>query len=83
MEMIDRIAALKRHEVECYRICYYLLQCEKLASEAATIALRNLSCYDTFFTSELDKAKEILRKASLQSALSVKKKYLNFKFSPN
>ncbi len=35
MEIKDRISFLKKHENDCYRICYYLLQSEKMACEAA------------------------------------------------
>lgn len=71
--MTDRITMLKMHENDCYSICLYLLQSEKLACEAAQRALYNLSICDSFFAANPQTVSELLRKESIKSALQIKK----------
>ncbi|WP_461479586.1 hypothetical protein [Paenibacillus sp. PvR148] len=71
--MTDRITMLKKHENDCYSICLYLLQSEKLACEAAKKALYNLSICDSFFAANPQTVSELLRKESMRSALQMKK----------
>ncbi len=74
MEKNKRSAILKNHENDCYSICFYLLQCEKLACEAAENALYNLIFCDTYFVSDSHTQSNLLRKESMKSALQTKKK---------
>jgi hypothetical protein len=61
MEQKERIQILKSHENECYRICLYLLDCESLALEAATITLHDLYFDHLFFKNNISDQKLFLR----------------------
>ncbi|WP_162255034.1 hypothetical protein [Paenibacillus sp. Soil522] len=63
---------MKQHEIECYRICFYLLQSEKMARETAKDALIKLFKQEMFFASEMGARTELLRKQSIKSALEAK-----------
>jgi hypothetical protein len=73
MDMKKRGAILKKHENKCYSICFYLLQCEKMAYEAAKHALYTLIMCDSFFVADCQTKSDILRKESIKSALHIKK----------
>ncbi|MUG71578.1 hypothetical protein [Paenibacillus validus] len=73
METMERLSTLKKHETDCYSICYYLLQCDKTALEAAQKALCNLIKCDLFFVADAHTVRELLRKESIQSSLQIKK----------
>ncbi|NTZ17995.1 hypothetical protein EXW96_10570 [Paenibacillus sp. JMULE4] len=73
MEIKDRISFLKKHENDCYSICYYLLQSEKMACEAAKKALYSLSRCDSFFAENTQAVRELVRKEAMKSALQLKK----------
>lgn len=75
MEIKDRISFLKKYENDCYSICYYLLQSEKMACEAAKKALFNLSRCESFFAANSQTVRELLRKEAMKSALQMKKEH--------
>ncbi|MDF2962166.1 MAG: hypothetical protein K0S39_3901 [Paenibacillus sp.] len=74
VEIHERISILKKQENDCYSMCFYLLQCEKLACEAAKDALYNLVQSDSFFNADCRTQAGLLRKESMMSALQIKKK---------
>lgn len=60
---------LKLYEVYCYRICYYLLQNEKLASETSKTALLELFRHESFFGSTDSEKKQIVYKVATKHSL--------------
>lgn len=73
MERSERISILKQHEAACYSICYYLLQSEALACDAAKHALCSLMKCDAFFKANARTVSDLLRKESMKSALQIRK----------
>ncbi|CAG7629014.1 hypothetical protein ACFQI7_15695 [Paenibacillus allorhizosphaerae] len=73
LDMAERITILKECEQDCYSICYYLLQCEKMACEASQNALYRLFQTNRFFVQDSETVKEMLRKESIRCALQVRK----------
>jgi DNA-directed RNA polymerase specialized sigma24 family protein len=74
--MKERLSILKKHENDCYRMCFYLLQSEKMACEAAKDALYKLIEGDSFFAADSQTKNDLLRKESMKSALQIKKKLM-------
>ncbi|PZE22038.1 hypothetical protein CBW46_006480 [Paenibacillus xerothermodurans] len=74
MDMKKRLSILRKHETECYSVCLYLLQCERMACEAAKDALWHLMRCDSFFAAERSAQKQLLREESMRSALEQRKK---------
>ncbi|MGQ5395570.1 hypothetical protein ACT8ZS_32695 [Paenibacillus sp. M.A.Huq-84] len=70
--MMERISILRKQETDCYSLCLYLLQCERLACMAAEDALYKLIQCDSFFTADLQTKDIMLRKMSMTSALHIK-----------
>lgn len=67
---------LREYEIYCYRICFYLLECEKLALQAAETTLYQLF-FDHLFYLQDDKARKMqVLKASINGALHLYKKGL-------
>lgn len=62
MNRNDRIRRLREVEVMCYRLCYSLLQSEKLAHAAAKELLLRLFRDEHFFTAAADRAAALLRR---------------------
>ncbi len=45
----ERVSLLRRYEIDCYRICFYILDCEQLALIAAQHTLSQLIHEESFF----------------------------------
>jgi hypothetical protein len=71
LEIKERLLVLKKHEDVCYSICLYVLQCEKMACEAAQTALYNLAKCDSFFVQNSQSKSILLRKESMKCALQL------------
>ncbi len=68
-----RAKVLRYYEVECYQICYYLLQQEAGALEAASKAIYDLFLDERFFKLNKDNQKKLMRHAAISSALKLYK----------
>jgi hypothetical protein len=71
----ERFNVLRAYETDCYSICYFLLQCERQAMEAAKSALLQLVHCDTFFEADPVNAVQMLRSESIACSFAVKVKY--------
>ncbi|KIL38791.1 hypothetical protein SD70_24210 [Gordoniibacillus kamchatkensis] len=73
----DRISVLRQYESDCYSICLFLLQCEKMAHEAAKNALYHLITSDACFARDGSIRNELFRKEVAKCALQVKIRSMN------
>lgn len=62
MDWSQRINRLKVVEVISYRLCYAVLQCERLAHEAAKELMLSLFRDERFFTGTAESDVQLLRK---------------------
>lgn len=65
MEFVDRLSVLRKYEERCYSICYYLLQNEETAYEAAKMALLNVFASHPFFAADAETQQQLLREQSI------------------
>jgi hypothetical protein len=77
MDFLKRTSILKTFEVDCYSICFYILQCEKLAMEAATKVMLELYLHETFYLQDPEAKKITLKNTSIKQALELYKCHLN------
>lgn len=71
-ELKQRATILKQYETLCYRICYYLLNCENKALRAAMACIEHLFRDASFFDQEDENRRECIRKISIQFSLKLK-----------
>ena len=60
---------LRLYEIYCYRVCYYLLQNEVLASESSKTTLMELFRHENFFQSSESERKRIIHKIATKHSL--------------
>ncbi len=60
---------LRLYEIYCYRVCYFLLQNEVLASESSKTALLELFRHESFFQSSESEKKRIVYKVATKHSL--------------
>jgi hypothetical protein len=71
MEIKQRAAILRGYEAKCYSVCYYILQCESKAIEAAKRALLNIIKNDLFFLNNDQLRNEVLRNTAIKAAIDI------------
>lgn len=69
LDVTERVSVLRKYETDCYSICYYLLDCEEAAAEAAKHTLMSLARFDLFFQADAAEAMAMLRKESMKAAV--------------
>ena len=74
----ERINKLREYEQDCYSICYYVLQCEKSACEAAKDALCRLYQSERFFAEDPVAVQQALRNVSIACALQLGNRVISF-----
>jgi len=67
--MNQRLRILRDSEKLCYRVCYYLLQNEKLALETAKLALLELARHPDFYDSPQEEKQDIIRRIAAKKCL--------------
>jgi hypothetical protein len=77
MDFFKRVSILRTFETDCYSICLHLLQCEKLAVEAAEKIMHELFFNETFYLQDPDARKKMLKNITIQQALESYKARLN------
>ena len=65
----ERASCLKDYEVECYSICYFLLQKENLAIDTAKRVLKQLLYDDGFYMKDGEQRKMELHKLTKKFAI--------------
>lgn len=68
--MDERLQILRSYEALCYRICFCLLESEKLAVETAKLALWELVQDAEFFRCPQKEKQERIRKIAVEKSLS-------------
>ncbi|WP_156043116.1 hypothetical protein [Paenibacillus sp. UNC451MF] len=68
-ELETRAKAVKEYEVRCYQICFYILQNEAKALQAALACVEALLLNDSFFKMQVNEQQEAVRKASIRYSL--------------
>lgn len=69
----ERINILKTYEEYCYQVCFYLLDCDNTAVQAAKQALYELFKDGLVYHQENEDIKKIVRKAAIRAALQLYK----------
>ncbi|MCM3626800.1 hypothetical protein M3194_05430 [Paenibacillus glycanilyticus] len=69
MDWQIKISILRRYETYCYQICYYLIQNESNASQAAKEALLSIAVDAFFFTDSDETRREKIRRISIDKSL--------------
>jgi len=65
-----RAAILRRYEDFCYQICYFLLQCEAKAWQAAKSSIERLFHDDRFYRLQDVEQREHIRRTAMHCALN-------------
>jgi len=65
-----KAAVLKQYELHCYQICYYLLQSEAKALQAAVASIEHLIRDAAFFCKPDPDKLEIVRKTAIRYSLN-------------
>lgn len=76
MEFSQRIKVLRNFETECFQICFYLLNNERLATRASKQALINIFNNDECFAGDVNRQKTLLRRFAMRSSLEIYKDIL-------
>ncbi|MBD2845078.1 hypothetical protein IDH44_07735 [Paenibacillus sp. IB182496] len=71
MTLTRKIEVLREYEKDCYRICYFLLECERRAEDAAKDALYQLCCDASFFVQPPAAQKKRVRRTAVEHALAL------------
>ncbi|MCS7458785.1 hypothetical protein N0M98_01420 [Paenibacillus doosanensis] len=66
-----RALIVKPYELLCYRSCYYLLQCEAEAMQAALACMEQVMRDDAFFQSADLHRQTIVRKTAIRCSLQL------------
>ncbi|MEX1031321.1 MAG: hypothetical protein WDZ91_14940 [Paenibacillaceae bacterium] len=69
--LLERVNIGRQYEVKCYRICYYLLQDEKLAIEAAQEVMKKLIQNDNFSNGSNLSIDQYIKKESMKESWRV------------
>jgi hypothetical protein len=67
----ERVNIGRQYEVLCYRICYYLLQDEKLAIEAAQEVMKRLIQTDNFSSGLNLNIEQFIKKEAMKESCRV------------
>lgn len=67
MDASSKIGILKALEVECYSICYYVLQQETLATQASKETMQELWSSESFYLQDADHRLKALKQLALAS----------------
>ncbi|TBL77886.1 hypothetical protein [Paenibacillus thalictri] len=73
MDWNQRLSILRDYESACYSVCFFLLQCETMASEAAQNALIRLAQNDAFFQADSLSRQQVLRSESMKCSIYTKR----------
>lgn len=76
MEFQLKIALLRKYELYCYQVAYYLLEKEEDAVEATVSSLLQLSQDNDFFVSPENSQRVKAKVISMKAALAVKQHQL-------
>lgn len=67
--MDQRLRILRDSEKLCYRVCYFLLENEKLALETAKLALLELARNPDFYECPQEEKQDIIRRVAAKKCL--------------
>ena len=71
MDTVERLRILRDYESFCYRVCFYLLENERLAAASAQQAMLELYADAAFFRSPNGEKANIIRKIAAKHALKM------------
>lgn len=79
MSFSKRISILRNLETECYQICFYLLNNEKIAVQSAAQTLYSLFNHTVFFDMNTRDQKSHLRQTAIKFSLKMYKNHIETK----
>ncbi|MCZ8514038.1 hypothetical protein O9H85_16730 [Paenibacillus filicis] len=76
MDASSKIGILKALEVECYSICYYVLQQETLATQASKETMQELWSSESFYLQDADHRLKALKQLALRRSMGIYRTHL-------
>ncbi|XEC97214.1 hypothetical protein AB6A23_12050 [Paenibacillus tarimensis] len=73
MDFKDKISILKAYEIECYRICVYLLGDNRPASIAAEETMVDLFKSESFWQADEEQRRKLLQRFAVSRSLQARK----------